>query len=219
VAVDADKAVDINRLKADINIVGAVWTNHPYYEEAEKHTHGFWQPGSPFHRLFEQLDLESTVELACGHGRHSEQAVSRVGHLALVDIIDENLDVCRERLSAWTNVSYLKGDGATFQPIANDSTTAIFCYDAMVHFSPEMVKSYLFDTARILRKGGMALFHHSNYPAPLDRHWGQNPHARNHMTVELFDTLARNASLDRVESILLRWGDNPDLDALTLLRK
>ena len=36
----------------------------------------------------------------------------------------------------------------------------------MVHFSADLVQAYLRDTARVLKPGGMALYHHSNYPAP-----------------------------------------------------
>jgi hypothetical protein len=89
----------------------------------------------------------------------------------------------------------------------------------MVHFSPEMVESYLQDSIRVLKPGGMALFHHSNYPAPLDRHYGQNPHARNHMTVELFAKLVQDAGLQLETSKTIKWGNEENLDAISLVRK
>jgi len=63
----------------------------------------------------------------------------------------------------------------------------------------------------------MALFHHSNYPAPLDRHYGQNPHSRNHMTQKLFTTYAEAAGLTVIESVVIPWGKEPDLDCITLV--
>jgi ubiquinone/menaquinone biosynthesis C-methylase UbiE len=159
------------------------------------------------------------VDLACGHGRHAEQILDRAGAIVMIDIFDSNLDVSRKRLGDNPKLSFVKGDGSSFWPIEDSSVTAIFCYDAMVHFSPEMVHSYLVDAARILRPGGLALFHHSNYPAPLDRHYGQNPHSRNHMTVPLFAACAHAAGLSVVESKIIPWGKLSDLDALSLLRK
>lgn len=139
--------------------------------------------------------------------------------LTLMDIHDANLDFCRNRLRAYAFVRYVKGNGYNFEPVEPESKTAIYCYDSMVHFSPDIVESYLKDTARILRPGGMGLFHHSNYPAPMDQHYGRNPQARNHMTKKLFETYAKRAGLTVRESHIFQWGGVDDLDCLTLVQR
>lgn len=205
-------------LEREVAGVAGPWASSTYYEDAEHWTFIFWDPGVSFRRLFDRLDLTSVVELACGYGRHAAQVASRAGHLTLIDIFDQNLAACRQRLSGYSNVDFIQGDGHSFQPIAAQSVSAIFCYDAMVHFSPNIVRSYLQDTRRILKPEGMALFHHSNYPAPLDVRYGLNPHARNHMTATLFAEYATTAGLSIVDSIAIPWGGITDLDCLSLVR-
>lgn len=213
------ESVASDALRKDISVVAEAWADSPYYEKAERWTFLFWAPHTQFRRLFDRLDLTSVVELACGHGRHTENIVNTAGHVTMIDIFDSNLDACRTRLGRHQNVSFLKGDGSTFQPIDDGSITSVFCYDAMVHFSPEMVRCYLTDAERILVPGGMALFHHSNYPAPMNRHYGQNPHARNHMTKELFAGYVTMAGLQMVETRTMAWGSVPDLDCISLVQK
>jgi ubiquinone/menaquinone biosynthesis C-methylase UbiE len=208
-----------NSLEDEILIVGEPWADSPYYDDAERWTHVFWTPGTEFRRMFDKLDLTEVVELACGHGRHAATIANQATHITLMDIFDSNLDFCKKRLENHKNVSFLKGDGGSFRPLMDASVTSIFCYDAMVHFSPEIIRSYLVDTARVLKPGGKAFFHHSNYPAPLDQHYGLNPHARNHMTASLFSTYATAAGLDIVESKIIPWGEMSDLDCLTLVAK
>lgn len=206
-------------LEKSVRQIGAAWKQSVYYEQAETFTHVFWGEHTIFRRLFGKLDLAAVLELACGHGRHAERIAEQCGHLHLMDIHAENIDFCRARLSRFSNIAYHLNNGFDYQPIATGSLTAIFCYDAMVHFSPDLVQSYLADTARVLKPGGKALFHHSNYPAPRDRHYGQNPHARNHMTRELFQTCATAAGLSVEESVVIPWGLDPDLDCVTLVAR
>lgn len=206
-------------IQKSVALVAKPWADSSYYEAAERFTSLFWRQGSVFRRLFDRLDLGRVVELACGHGRHAAQIVDRCGHVALMDIFESNLARCRERFSGKSNVSLHLGNGYSFEPVADASTTAIYCYDAMVHFSPDIVESYLADSARILASGGMALLHHSNYEAPAERHYGQNPHARNVMTQSLFAGFCRRARLEIVESIVIPWGKTAGLDCVTLCRK
>jgi ubiquinone/menaquinone biosynthesis C-methylase UbiE len=200
-------------------VVGAPWVESPYYDDAERWTFMFWDEDKDFRRLFDKLDLTSTLELSCGHGRHAERVAQMTDRLTLMDVHDTNLDFCRNRLRAYPFVRYLKGDGYSFEPVEQQSITAIYCYDSMVHFSPDIVENYLKDTARILQPGGMGLFHHSNYPAPMDRHYGQNPLARNHMTKELFSAYAKRAGLVVRESNIIPWGGLAGLDCVTLVER
>jgi SAM-dependent methyltransferase len=210
-------------LLASVQIVGEPWAESAYYSDAEKLIHVFWDPSSPFRKRFEQLDLSSVLELACGHGRHAEQIAGKAGSLILMDIFDQNLARCRDRLQAHTHIQYIRGEGFTFWPVPSHSISAIYCYDAMVHFSPDIVESYLLDAARVLKSGGKALLHHSNYDTQgNDQHYGLNPHARNHMTFELFSKLAERADLSIVESKEIDWGQRNQasgLDRITLLQK
>lgn len=210
---------DVSALTESVRIVGEPWIESSYYDAVEPFTHGFWGRETVFRRMFDRLELDCVVDLACGHGRHSAEILHRVGHLTLVDIHEENLQFCRRRLGESDKISFIRGNGYSFEPIADDSITAIFCYDSMVHFSPDIVASYLDDSRRVLKPGGMALFHHSNWPASLDGHYGQNPHARNHMTQRLFADYAAAAKLDVLESRVIQWGEIANLDCVTLVRK
>lgn len=205
----------------DVRTVAYPWrySNHPYYAEAEKATHLFWNSDSEFRKVFNQLNLCNVVELACGQGRHAEISSNFCESLTLLDIFRLNLDVCRQRLGKKSNVHYLLGNGYNFYGISDASVTAIYSYDAMVHFAPSMVKSYLIDAARILVPGGRFLAHHSNYsanPEALDIY--KNPHGRNHMSYEIIISFAEEAKLKILESFIITgWGGG--LDRITLFEK
>lgn len=208
-----------SNLEKSVEAVGEAWKQSPYYDDAEQWTFMFWSHGHGFREYFDLLDLGSVVELACGHGRHSERLAPLAGHLTVLDIHEENLVVCRKRLQKFANVSVEKNNGYDFRPLQDPSTTSIICYDAMVHFSPDVVRSYVRDAARVLVPGGQALFHHSNHDPGSDQHYGLNPHARNAMTLAKFAEHAHAAGLTVMKSTPMDWGGVSGLDGLTLLRK
>lgn len=210
---------NIEKLKQSVAMVVDPWLESPYYDEAEKWTFLFWNPEGIFRRLFDTLDLDEVVELACGYGRHAVRAAAMARRLSLIDVVDANLEKCRSRLTPFDNVSFVNGTGYDFSPLKDSTVSAIYCYDAMVHFSPDLVQTYIADAYRVLKPGGAALFHHSNYPAPIDKHYGLNPHARNHMTQALFIGYTRLAGMRVVESVVIPWGDHPDLDCVSLITK
>lgn len=209
----------VSDIEASVEIVGAPWKESRYYDDAERWTSLFWDHGTPFRKLFDKLDLSAVLELGCGHGRHAIRAANRCERLILMDIFPENIAFCRRRLRFFNNIEFHVNNGYDFRPVADDSLSAIFCYDSMIHFSPDIVRSYLQDCGRVLRPGGRALFHHSNYPEAAATHYGTSPYARNQMTVALFRDYAGAAGLEVTETRILPCGDLPDLDGLSLVTK
>lgn len=206
-------------IQDEVEIVKQAWEKSTYYEDAEKWLYLFWNKNTQFRRLFDQLNLENVVELACGYGRHSEQVAPIAGKLTLVDVFEENLEKCRNRLSKFDNVTYYLGSGYGFTPIESNKITSIFCYDAMVHFSMNIILAYLKETSRILNSGGFALYHHSNNSGPVLDHYGMQPHARNIIDFEKFSLTASQHGLMIVESVVIDWGGVVGLDRITLLKK
>jgi SAM-dependent methyltransferase len=205
-------------LAASVEVVGEPWKDSAYYDIAERFTAYFWDADSQFRATFDRLDLTDALELACGHGRHAQIVAPMAGRLVLMDILEDNLAACRKRMAPFAHVQIVRNNGYDFEPVPARSLSAIYCYDSMVHFSPDLVASYLRDATRVLKPGGMALFHHSNFDADPSVHYGQNPHARNRMTMAMFAELANAAGLEIVESRTIDWGDAMQLDGLTLLR-
>ncbi|MBR0750745.1 class I SAM-dependent methyltransferase [Bradyrhizobium jicamae] len=205
-------------IEKSVKHVASAWKESPYYADAERWTHLFWGNGTIFLRLFKELPLDNVIELAAGHGRHSEQIANQCGTLTLMDIHQENIDACRNRLGHFPELHFILNNGYNFEPIAAVSISAIFCYDAMVHFAPDVVQSYIKDTHRILRSGGMALYHHSNLSAP-GTNYAKNTHARNHMTEELFKSFCDEAGMEIVESIPISWGNVENLDRISLIQR
>jgi len=210
---------DYGNISNSVSIVAEPWLDSAYYGIAEKYTADFWNVGSPFRRLFDHLEMDVVIDLACGYGRHAEVVAPKCSKLILIDVIERNLKVSKVRLNRFSNITYICNNGFDYEPVRENQISSVYCYDAMVHFSYDIVRSYILDTFRILKPGGRAFFHHSNYDASDDRHYGQNPHARNKMTQKMFKSFARAAGLRIVESTLIDWGGSPNLDCLTLLEK
>ena len=140
-----------NRIRDQVQVVAEPWRESPYYSQAENWTFIFWGENTVFRQLFDQLDLASVLELACGWGRHAEQCIDSCRKMVIMDVFEENLEKTSMRLEdkGAEKLKALLGDGFSFQPVGENELTAIYCYDAMVHFSPDIVESYLMDAKRV----------------------------------------------------------------------
>ena len=88
-----------------------VWDGSSYYTDAEQWLFLFWRDTHPFAPLFKELDTRHLLELACGHGRHSEYVLNHHGEtvqsLVMMDILQSNVDQCKSRIGQRENVQIL----------------------------------------------------------------------------------------------------------------
>jgi SAM-dependent methyltransferase len=213
--------------KDQTRLVAQDWKESAYYARAEKQDWlaKFWDLKSEFRQLFGRLNTHTLVELACGHGRHTAHIINNrelcrgIERIDLLDINRENIMLCKERFSSNHLVHPLVNNGWDFQPLESSSVTAIFCYDAMVHFEYDAVQSYIEDAYRILTPGGRALLHHSNYDKSPGTYYLSNPLGRNFMSKNLFAHIAIRCGFEICEQLVLRWGKFRSLDCISLIEK
>lgn len=177
--------------------------------------------------MIEGLDFSCVVDLAAGHGRNSALLSKYAAKIMIVDMNEECIDACKSRFGEEKHrFEFIKNDGYTLKEIPDEVATLVYCFDAMVHFEPTVVKAYLPEIYRILRPGGHGFCHHSNYAKNPGGDFRQNPHWRNFMSKQIFSDSCRDAGLDVISQKVISWdecmdADNaiPDLDCLTLFRK
>ena len=204
-------------------------TTYYDYAESKEWMDTFWNEDSVFLRAFKELELTDMIELACGHGRHIPKYFNDAGRITLIDANRENIDFTRNRLNSLYSedeckkVNYVTNNGYDLRELSDNTYTAIFCYDAMVHFTMWDIFSYLKETARVLKNGGRALYHHSNYDWDYKASFCDSPHNRNFMSKNLFAYMAYKVGLKIVSQQVIDWGDKDskvdNLDCVSLLEK
>ncbi len=178
----------------------------------------FWNEKSPFRKMFDKLDTNNIIELACGRGRHVPMYEAKANNILLVDILQKNIDICKKRFGNNSKINYYKNNGFNLEEIENAKYTALFTYDSMVHFELLDINEYLIDIYRVLKKSSFALFHHSNNYKDYKSSFITSSGGRNFMSKELFAYLSYKAGFEVVEQKVINW-DIPDLDCITLLKK
>jgi ubiquinone/menaquinone biosynthesis C-methylase UbiE len=189
-----------------------------YFIDAEKNLDIFWGETSTFLKYFKMLNLTNVVELACGHGRHVNCYKENADSIILVDILKENIEHCKNRFASENKMDYYVNSGCDLSEIESESQTSLFTYDAMVHFEMWDVFNYLKETKRILKNGGMALFHHSNNTENYKVTFATGTGGRNYMSKDLFAYLCNRAGLSVIKQEIIDW-DSPQLDCITLVKK
>jgi ubiquinone/menaquinone biosynthesis C-methylase UbiE len=220
ILIAADRPNDPNNIKLQIK---QHWAESSYYDlvEQDAYLDVFWGHTSIFRKLFDLLDTHTLVELACGHGRHSAEILLKypICSLVLVDINETNISYCRRRFAERNNVKFYVNSGSDIACCEDESVTAVFSYDAMVHFEYDDVAAYLHEIRRVLKPGGRALLHHSNNSQEAGKLYSDCVHWRNFMSTQLFTHMAARAGIVVVEQKTMHWAGAVDLDAVTLLQR
>ncbi|MEO0651784.1 MAG: class I SAM-dependent methyltransferase [Planctomycetota bacterium] len=201
----------------------ACWEAAEYYDVAEEHMDLQWRetilPG------IQGCDFRRVLELAPGHGRNTARLIEMADELVLVDINQSCIDRCRERFADHPRVdrvSFHVNDGTSLPMVADQSVTLVYCWDAMVHFEPEVIQRYLREFKRLLVPGGRCALHYSNYgahPESTGRPWRDNPHWRSAMSQEHFREYCAELGFVVVAEQLLEWDRIEALDALAVIEK
>ncbi len=197
--------------------------DYDYFKQAdsEEWLDVFWGAQSRFPKFFSQLDLQHTLEIACGTGRHSGHVANKIKELYLLDSSAGALQEARDRFKEKADVIYIinsTGIGIPHDIIPHEHLSAVFSYDAMVHFEKEAVESYVRDSFPLMQHGALALFHHSNFSSNPGGKFTDNPGWRNFMSQEIFKTIAISAGFEVVDSEVFEFSA-PGSDCITLLRK
>lgn len=204
------------KLHALARYSGDPWVpENEYFKSAEVHMDGVWK--DLIFPFIAQCDFSAVIDLAAGQGRNTRLLASRAARVLVLDIQAENVEVCRRRFAGNSNVECSVNNGYDLRPAEDGAFTLVYCFDAMVHFEKEVVRSYLRDTARVLRPGGRGFFHHSNYSGGRD--WRTNPHSRNFMSRELFAAYVQSEGLRVLRQNVFEWGHCTGLDCLSLVEK
>lgn len=190
-----------------------------YFQEAETVTDVFWDEDSTFYKCFKQMNIQKIVEVACGRGRHIPHFMEKSEEIMLVDILQNNIDYCKNRFCDAPQVKYYKNDGYDLKELKDNYYTAVYSYDAMVHFEMWDIWSYLKEIYRVLQNGGMALIHHSNYDLDYTASFSNSPDGRSYMSKQLFAYMAYRVGFRIVSQEVINWRGIKNLDCVSLLKK
>ena len=201
--------------------VGDDWIENPYYEEAEAALPPHWE--HEIWPVIKDCDFTWTVEIAAGRGRNSERLRKLARKLYLIDINERNIEALKDRFRDAANIVFVKNDGFHLTGIPDEDATFVYSFDSMVHFDSDVVRFYLREFNRVLKRGGQGFCHYSNYSGNPTGSYRDHPGWRNFMSIPLFEHYATKEGLETIRSVPIRWQMLPDrsreaLDGLTLFR-
>lgn len=205
--------IEKKHLKELAENVGKDWVSQPYYDEAEACMDRAWS--SEVWPFVEGLDFSATLDLAAGHGRNTARILPLAQSLYVVDINQENIDFCRTRFGLDPKITYIRNAGYSLGAIGDQSISLVYCYDAMVHFDSDIVRSYLAEFRRILRRGGCGFCHHSNFSGNPTGDVYEHPGWRNYMSKSLFAHYCHKEGLVVLRQQVLRENDS---DCITVFQ-
>ena len=185
-----------------------------------------WQWENVIWPIVDGSDFSVVLELAPGHGRNTELLRRHAGEIHLVDVNQSCLDACKARFgdqAGGCRLFYHLTDGTGLRSVADTSITFGYSWDSMVHFDKIVVRGYIFEFARVLKPGGRAFLHMSNYGATKpDSDWASNPGTRSDMSAALLKQYAQEAGLtvpfQRLSGCKDGWGLD-DLDCLSVIER
>ncbi len=118
--------------------------------------------GSILPRIHAFVPAKTILEIACGYGRWTQFLKDLCENLIAIDLSERCVQACKQRFSGCSHISYVVNDGQSLDVVRDDSVDFAFSFDSLVHADESVVKAYISQLPRILRKHGAAFIHHSN---------------------------------------------------------
>lgn len=191
---------------------------NPYFQEAEGEFEKQWK--EIIWPLIKDFDFGTVLELSPGAGRNTEKLTTLTSRLIAVDYRQNALNQTRARLGTirgGCQISYHRNNGSDLKMVADESVTAIYCWDSAVHFDKTVVMSYIREFARILKPGGSGFFHHSTLGDRAHKDIKRNPGWRSNVSKELVAHACQANGLTVTLQQPVPWDET--VDCATIFRK
>jgi SAM-dependent methyltransferase len=195
---------------------GGLWNN--YFADAETAIQTEWD--ETIWPLIKDFEFDSVLELAPGAGRNTEKLCGVSKKIWAVDFNAYAIEQTRERLGSsygGCDIEYHVNNGSDISMIADGSISAIYCWDAAVHFDKAILNNYIPEFARVLREGGKGFVHHSNLGESAHKNIKKNPQWRSNMSKEGFAEICETNGLRVVTQADVPWRDV--IDCITVFEK
>jgi ubiquinone/menaquinone biosynthesis C-methylase UbiE len=206
-------------LKGLADQVGRDWVEGRYYDDAEAAFAAQWK--NLIWPIIRDGDFSVTLEIAAGHGRNTAKLLELAGEIIATDINDTNIAFLKERFAGDPRVKLIQNSGYDLEAVPDSSVTFVYCFDAMVHFFPEVVRAYIKEFRRVMKPGARGFVHYSNNHADPSKSYRDHPGWRNYMSREMFEGWLAEEGFRVVESYYVKWvsviipEDDGDCDAMT----
>ena len=165
------------------------------------------------------VSYDTVLDIAAGRGRNSAKLAAHAKQIICVDINFDNIGFMRARFEGDPRFLFVQNNGLALDAVADEAVDLAYSFDSMVHFDVEVVISYVKECFRVIRPGGHAFIHYSNYMGNPGGDFRGNPHWRNLMSIPLFRHIAAKTGFVVLTSRAIPWGGIPDLDGIALLQK
>jgi ubiquinone/menaquinone biosynthesis C-methylase UbiE len=111
------------------------------------------------------LPAETILEIAPGYGRWTQFLKDRCESMVVVDLSPKCIEHCKERFAGDSRITYHVNDGRSLDAIPDQSIDFVFSFDSLVHAESDVIRAYLNQLGRKLKRNGAGFMHHSNIGA------------------------------------------------------
>lgn len=214
-----------NNINNNINQCSAEGEWLGYYKMAEPRMDSQWK-NIIFPRI-KNSDFKTCVDLACGAGRNTAKLAPLCEKIYAIDLnqyaIDEAKVFLKKKLSEkdFAKITFIKNNGTDLTELQNESISFIYSFDSAVHMSRDVIKPYVKEFKRVLKKDGKGFMHHSNlgseeYSYIEDKSViEKNPHMRADMSSDDFKNFCDEYNLKCTKQEIIDWGDDKNLDCFS----
>lgn len=174
--------------------------------------------GTIFPRIQNFLPTNTILEIAPGFGRITQYLKNLSKKLIVVDLSNTCIDKCKERFASNSNIEYFQNDGKSLSFVPDNSIDFIFSWDSLVHVDKEVIKSYIKEASRILKKDGFGFIHHSNAgiyseeAMPYVNTGSRDPT----VTAKFFEKICKEEGLQCIAQEIFSWGTQYLTDCISV---
>lgn len=147
------------------------WTDLSQWKSHGKNwSNGWGSPRAQWNKFIrplisKYLPAGNVLDIGCGYGRWTpflqKQSLSYTG----VDIAPNCIEFCQQNHSTVKGTKFFLVDGMHLNHIEDESIDLIYSFDSLVHVDLAVMRAYVREASRVLKSGGVAMFHHSNVGA------------------------------------------------------
>jgi glycosyltransferase involved in cell wall biosynthesis len=173
--------------------------------------------GCIYPRIHRFLPADRVLEIAPGCGRWTKFLLPLTNHEYVgIDLSQDCVNRCHQIFRKVDKASFVANDGLSLGAVPDEAFDFVFSFESLIYSEIDVLRAYVPQILRKLRRHGVAFIHHSNGGNGVES--GANQHRRAmSVSAEAVATLVQASGGMVVVQELLNWSTTACTDCFSLL--